>query len=79
MNIRARPPVIASKHELTVLAKAAQAERIVKISIHVAKKRKVKSNLFVARIYGICKFLRPLLQFAERKIYIILYVNFNSY
>lgn len=66
MNIRAKPPVIASKHELTVLANAAQAVNIDKISIHVAKNKHVKSNLFVARIYGIWMFRSPLLQLAEK-------------
>lgn len=65
MNIRAKPPVIASKHELTVLANAAQAVNIDKISIQVAKNIHVKSNLFVARIYGTWMFLNPLLQFAK--------------
>lgn len=60
--ILAIPPVIASKHVLSVRANAPQAANSTNISIHNARNRQKKSIFCVARIYGICTFLIARLQ-----------------
>lgn len=60
--IRAMPPVIASKHVLSVRANAPQAANSANISIHNARNKQKKSTFCVARIYGICKCLTARLQ-----------------
>jgi len=62
MRILARPPVMASKQALRVLARAAQAHMAARASSQVAKNKQPKSNLFVALTYGICRLRRLVLQ-----------------
>jgi len=45
MRILARPPVMASKQALRVLARAAQAHMAARASSQVAKNKQPKSNL----------------------------------
>lgn len=62
MNILAIPPVIESKHTLNVRVSAPQAQINVNISSQVARNNMKKSNLWVPRMYGNCKWLSELLQ-----------------
>jgi len=67
MRILARPPVMASKQALRVLARAAQAHTVARASSQMARNKQLKSNLFVARTYGICRLRRLVLQRAGTK------------
>ena len=62
--MRAKPPVIASKHMLCVRAKMVQAHNTAKASNHVAKNKQPKSNLLLALTYGICNDRKLVLQCA---------------
>lgn len=64
--MRATPPVMASRLILSVRIKTPQAHNVANISIQVAKNKQPKSNLLLARIYGICKVFKLVLQRAEK-------------